>query len=247
MRLRQGVLAARELESAVERLCGIFGIRVAYRDPGVEVFGLRNAVLPVGDTFLEVVSPLHEETAASRFLARRGGDGGYMVLVQVDDLEAARRRVDRLGVRVVWEGRHEDIHGIHLHPRDVGGAILSLDQARPPESWRWAGAEWRAAVAGDVVRELVGVEIRARDPRVMAERWSLVLDRQATDDGEAGWAIPLDRGRIRFVPASDGEEGVGGFDVTLNDRAALRRRAGELGVPVIEDRLELCGAVFRCA
>ena len=42
---------------------------------------------------------------------------------------------------------HADMAGTHLHPKDVPGAIVSLDWADPPESWRWAGPAWTRAVA----------------------------------------------------------------------------------------------------
>ncbi len=104
--------------------------------------------MPVGDTFLEVVSPKQEGTTAGRFLERQGGDAGYMVILQTDEsMDDFRRRMQRLGVRVVWTADHDDIRGTHLHPKDVGGAILSVDWASPAESWRWAGPEWRAAGA----------------------------------------------------------------------------------------------------
>ena len=80
MRLRQIALVARELEPVVSDFSAILGIEVAYNDPGVRVFGLENAVMPVGDTFLEVVSPIEGGTTAGRLLERRG-DGGYMVIL----------------------------------------------------------------------------------------------------------------------------------------------------------------------
>ena len=68
----------------------------------------------------------------------RRGDGGYMVLLQTDDLMRQKARVAGAGLRIVHDGqvneRGTSIHGIHLHPKDVGGAILSLDQADPPAS-----------------------------------------------------------------------------------------------------------------
>ena len=57
MRLRQLALAAHDLEPTLEALCDVLGIEVGFRDPGVGAFGLANGVMPVGDTFLEVVSP----------------------------------------------------------------------------------------------------------------------------------------------------------------------------------------------
>ena len=55
MRLRQAVLVAAELEPVAERLQAEFGLGEPFADPGVAVFGLRNAVFAIGDTFLEVV------------------------------------------------------------------------------------------------------------------------------------------------------------------------------------------------
>src|SRR6185437_8780205 len=63
LRLRQIALVARQLAPVVDR--DVFGLEVAYRDPGVEAFGLENAVLPVGNQFLEVVAPIREGTAAT--------------------------------------------------------------------------------------------------------------------------------------------------------------------------------------
>ena len=92
LRLRQAVLAARELEPVATRLRDELGLGEPFADPGVEYFGLRNAVFALGDTFLEVVSPVRDGTAAGRLLDRRGGDCGYMLMFQVEDLGAARER-----------------------------------------------------------------------------------------------------------------------------------------------------------
>src|SRR2546423_1234751 len=126
MRLRQVALVAHDLEPVVKELSDVLGVGVCYRDPGVGLFGLHNALFTIGDTFLEVVSPVRDGTTAGRYLERRGGDSGYMVILQSDDLDADRARVTQLGVRVVWQADRPNIRGTHLHPADVGGAILSL-------------------------------------------------------------------------------------------------------------------------
>src|SRR3954467_12674471 len=126
-RFRQAVVAARDLDAAVEELREALPLGESYADPGVGLFGLRNAVMALGDTFVEVVSPVEEGTAAGRYLERRGGDGGDMVMFQLDDLESARARVKELGIRTVWSLDLDDIADDHLHPRDMGGAIVALD------------------------------------------------------------------------------------------------------------------------
>jgi hypothetical protein len=235
MRLRQVALVAHDLDPVVEALCTTLGIRVAFRDPGVRVFGLRNAVMPVGDTFLEVVSPVEAGTSAGRFLERRGGDGGYMVILQTDDLAADRRRLAGLGVRVVWETTLPDIATVHLHPRDVGGAIVSLDQPEPPASWRWGGPEWERHVRTAVVDAIAGAEIQSGHPAAVARRWSEVLGRPAREVAAGEWEIALAGSWARFVPDRDGRgEGL--------SAVAFRRAAGyDLDLRATE----ICGTRLR--
>jgi hypothetical protein len=196
----------------------------------------------VGDTFLEVVSPVKGDTSAGRFLERRGGDGGYMVIVQSDDRAADRRRVDGLGVRVVWEMELPDISTIHLHPRDVGGAILSLDVADPPESWRWAGPDWQGRSRRDATAGLMAVEMHASDPSGMAARWSEVLDRPAGELASGGFEIALDAGSIRFAATPDGgAPGLAGFDVAVTDRRRVVEAARDHGFLGRDGRISICG------
>jgi glyoxalase-like protein len=242
MRLRQVAFVARDLEPVVADLCAVLGIEIAFRDPGVRAFGLHNAVMPIGDTFLEVVSPLEPNTTAGRFLERRGGDGGYMVILQCDDLDAERARLATLGVRIVWSTDLDNARTIHLHPRDIGGAIVSLDAMVPPESWRWAGPRWRECVHTDVVSEITGVELQSDDPLALAERWSRVLNRPVARTPSGTVRIVLDRGAIRFVTASDGRgEGVSAIDVAVRDRERLVAAARARGVPIAGEQLVICG------
>ena len=147
VRLRQSVLAAAELDPVAKRLRRELGLRDPFNDPGVAAFGLRNAVFALGDTFLEVVSPIRPDTAAGRLLDRRGGDCGYMLMFQVSDLDAARERARGQAVREVFEVSLEDVAEVHLHPSDMRGAIVALSATHPPESWRWGGPGWEARAA----------------------------------------------------------------------------------------------------
>ena len=103
LRFRQLALVADELDPVLDDLQNVFGLEVGFRDPGVKIFGLQNAVIPVGNQFVEVVSPIQENTAGGRYLVRRKGDGGYMVILQCDDHPARKARVDEMGIRKVAE------------------------------------------------------------------------------------------------------------------------------------------------
>lgn len=172
-RLRQAVLAARDLERTVERLRQELALGEPYRDPAVAHFGLENAVFAIGDTFLEVVSPVDPQNpaarAAVRQLERSGREQcGYMAMLQVDDLRGARQRARAAGVREVFEVELDDMSEVHLHPGDMRGAIVSLSAPEPSESWHWGGPGWKGrAAAGQVA----GIVIAVADPDTVAQRW----------------------------------------------------------------------------
>ena len=108
LRLRQIALVAHELDPVVTELSAELGVEVAFNDPGVDVFGLQNAVMPIGNQFLEVVAPIKEGTAAGRYLDRRKGDGGYMVILQCDEHAARKARLGRRARRALRHGpRHQ--------------------------------------------------------------------------------------------------------------------------------------------
>ena len=82
LRIRQICLVAEKLAPVEAAICEILGVKVCYRDGGVAKFGLENALFPVGNQFIEVVAPVEENTTAGRYLERRGGDGGYILVTQ---------------------------------------------------------------------------------------------------------------------------------------------------------------------
>lgn len=191
---------AAELDPVADRLRSELGLGEPYADPGVAGFGLRNAVFALGDAFLEVVAPMQPGTAAGRYLERQGGDSGYMLIFQLDDLDAARARVEEMGIRVVWQIDLPDISGTHLHPADTGGAIVSLDRADPPESWRWAGPDWTGGAGTGAPGRLEGAKLAVGEPEAVAERWAQMLGVAANGTG-----IGLDGAVIEFE-ATEGPE-----------------------------------------
>jgi hypothetical protein len=212
VRLRQAVLLARELEPAYERVRSALGLGEAFRDPGVGLFGLHNIVCALGDDFLEIVSPIQEGTAAGRHLERRG-EGGYMLIFQLDDLRSARERAQALGVRTVWSVDLDDISASHLHPADIGGAIVSIDRPLPPESWRWGGPDWIGDAGEGAPGRLAGVTVRVPDPDSVAARWAEVLGLRAD-----GRTLRLDRDQD--VAFEHGDEGLAEITVKLPAGAA---------------------------
>src|SRR4051812_38740763 len=124
MRLRQIALVGQDLAAAEADIRAVLGLDYAYDDPGVGAFGLRNAVFPVGETFLEVVSPKQEGTTAGRLLEKRGGDGGYMAIFQVRDIDVARERLAKAGARTGADHDRDRVHMSHIHPQDNRGRTV---------------------------------------------------------------------------------------------------------------------------
>jgi hypothetical protein len=217
IRLRQIALVAADLAPVEASILEALGVELCYRDPDVGVFGLTNALFPIGDKLLEVVAPVRERTTAGRLLEKRRGDGGYMVILQVDDLESMKTRFDANGVRVVFTAVGQGVTGIHLHPKDIGAAIVSVDQTDNWDDWGWAGPSWRDHIATRIVSDILGVAMQSDDPASTATRWATVLGREVTESaGEHH--IRLDEGVLRFVSPRDGRgDGVCAVDMRATD------------------------------
>ena len=220
-RLRQAVVAAWDLEATASALRRELGLAEGFHDPGVGEFGLSNEVLPIGKTFFEVVSPrvAGPSTAAGRFLARTADRGGYMAIFQVAESAAARTRIEARGLRIVWSGALHGIVGTHIHPADIGGAIVSIDAIEDGhvDAWPWAGPNWEVRSDPAIASSICGLELAARDPQAMAAIWAAVLDLPVLSldplDGENGSLMATislaDGGVLGFRACHEGEpEGI---------------------------------------
>ncbi|MEL7185777.1 MAG: hypothetical protein AAFN50_04995 [Pseudomonadota bacterium] len=244
MRIRQIALVAREMQPVREALYELLGVDAAYIDPKIDKFGLQNIVMTVGDTFLEVVCPVQEGTTAGRLLDRRGGDGGYMVIVQVDDLAAEKERLAATDIETVWEADIGHAKAIHLHPRDVPGAIASLDQMDPPEAWYWAGTDWNERTARNA-GNIVAAEVQSGDPKATAAKWSLAYD-HPIDDSAGMPTMNYGTTSVRFVAAEDGRgTGLRAIDIEAIDRDAIFSAAERLGLQHDGDTVTVCGTAIN--
>ena len=256
IRIRQICLVAHDLDRVQQQLDAVFGIEVAHRDPGVGNYGLHNVLIPVGNQLLEIVAPQQgeHETAGGRYLKRRGGDGGYMVIMQVPKTAypGYRDRVASLHVRLVSEpGKGlPNTGGMQLHPKDVPGAIPELrwndDEDRPDGAWWPAGDDWQRAKHTEIIDGIRAVELQSADPVVLAARWGEVLDEPVTSDADGNPLLALDGSDIRFVPLRDGRpEGLGGLDLSATDRAKAFANAEAAGCRTSDELITIGGMRLR--
>lgn len=256
LRLRQICLVASDLAKVEAQIARVLGVEVCYRDPGVGKYGLHNALFAMSGTFLEVVSPTRPETAGGRYIERRKGDGGYMYIVDCDDLERRREHFKAQGARLVQDLKSGDdvstSEALHLHPKDTGGCLLSVDRhsggADMMGGYHWAGPRWQERDRSTTVRAIIGARMQCDDPSSVAARWSALLDRPVARDGKV-WTIELDNARARFSELEDDRgEGLSAVRLACRDAGAIMANAQREGVRVGEAPtgpfVELCGVRF---
>ena len=193
------------------------------------MFGLHNHLLVMGDQFLEVVAPTREGTAGGRYLERRGGDGGYMVITQCEDREFRDAHIAELGVRTVLDFEDEGFSNVQLHPKDTGGTFFEID-FQADDGWHPAGPDWAEHVKTDVTTAIEVAEIQAPDPAALAARWCEIADIEPTTDEDGNVLMPMANAAVRFVTETDGRgEGLSGIDVRTVDRDKVIAVAQERG------------------
>ncbi len=126
----------------------------------VETEGVRATFLPVGDTRLELLEPTREDSAISKFIAKRGEGINHLTL-EVESLDRALEVVRAAGVDVVGEAPRPGAAGSRvafLHPRSCGGVLVELVQkTRPTRDRDIVPGETVLAYLRDPAEKLWGV------------------------------------------------------------------------------------------
>jgi methylmalonyl-CoA/ethylmalonyl-CoA epimerase len=120
-------LAVADLEAAIDLHTGIYGMPLVHRETVAEQ-GVEAALLDVGDSHVELLAPLGEDTPVGRFLASRG-PGLHHVAYRVADVGEALRQLRGAGLRLIDEAPRTGIRGSQvafLHPSTAGGVLTEL-------------------------------------------------------------------------------------------------------------------------
>jgi methylmalonyl-CoA epimerase len=105
------------------------GLRVTHEET-VEHEGVRTAMIPVGESRVELLEPLGPETAVGRFLSKRGA-GLHHVALHVEDIQAAWADLQSRGYSIVSPSIQTGAGGhlyFFVHPKSTGGVLLEICQ-----------------------------------------------------------------------------------------------------------------------
>ena len=119
--------AVRDLEEAVEYHRGLYGAEVAHRER-IESDGVDEALLAVGESYLQLLAPTSPSSPVARFL-ERNGPGVHHVGYGVADVDATLEDLKGMGVRVVDDHPRPGSRGCtvaFLHPKGAMGVLVEL-------------------------------------------------------------------------------------------------------------------------
>ena len=222
-RIRQLVLLVPDLESALTEVREVFGFTEGIRDvEEMAKLGFEHEICSFADTFLEICAPLGPEWSHARLVEKRG-PMGYMVDVQVEDLEAVVARAAELDIAPLFKEAFNDSLISQWHPRALG-TLAEFDQIEPAETWHYAPQIFANAATG-VATDMVGAEIAVADPVAMTATWAAVLGVTPS----SSTTLDLSGSTLRFT------EGAGGFraiDVAATDPARVGETVHLLGLDV---------------
>lgn len=110
------------------------GLQVAHEET-VEPEQVRTAMIPVGESRIELLEPTSENSTVGRFLTKRG-EGLHHVALHVDDIAATLETLKLNGVRLVSEDVQVGAGGhlyFFVHPSSAGGVLLEICQDQERE------------------------------------------------------------------------------------------------------------------
>jgi methylmalonyl-CoA/ethylmalonyl-CoA epimerase len=122
-------IATHQLDDALALWRDALGLQVEFTEEVTEQ-GVRIAMLPVGETHIELLEPLSDTSPVEKFLQKRG-PGIHHVAIRVTDIRASLARLKEKGSRLIDETPRTGAGGClvaFVHPSSANGVLLELVQ-----------------------------------------------------------------------------------------------------------------------
>ncbi len=115
------------LDESITLYRDVLGLPLVHREMLTEQ-GVEAALLNIGDSHIELITPVRADSGVARFLAERG-PGLHHIAYRVNDIDAALASLSAAGMRLIDEQPRTGIRGSRvafLHPKAVGGVLTEL-------------------------------------------------------------------------------------------------------------------------
>ena len=129
MKINHLGIATREIAEALKFWEDALGLENVHTEI-VEEQKVRVAMLPIGESRIELLEPTSEDSPISKFLEKRGG-GIHHIAVEVEDINAALMKLKQEGARLIDENPRIGAEGClvaFVHPQSTNGVLLELVQ-----------------------------------------------------------------------------------------------------------------------
>ena len=131
MKINHLGIATKGIEEALKFWENALGLENVHTET-VEDQKVRVAMLPIGESRIELLEPTSDDSPISKFLEKRGG-GIHHIAVEVEDIEAALAKLKAEGMRLIDEKPRigaENCLVAFVHPASANGVLLELVQTR---------------------------------------------------------------------------------------------------------------------
>ena len=120
-----------DLEEAMHFWVDALGLELSHREH-VASEAVDVAFLPVGDSKIELLQPVDNESGVARYLEKRGS-GMHHICFEVDDIEAALQKLKLANVQLINEVPTVGADGrkfAFIHPKSASGVLVELYQLK---------------------------------------------------------------------------------------------------------------------
>ena len=127
MKLDHIGIATRQIDQAMGLWRDTLGLALDHTEEVPEQ-GVRVGMLAIGETHVELLEPLNEDSPVGRFLDKRG-PGIHHIAIRVDDIRAELNKLKTKGARLIDEEPRIGAGGClvaFVHPASTGGVLLEL-------------------------------------------------------------------------------------------------------------------------
>ncbi|HCA59632.1 MAG TPA: methylmalonyl-CoA epimerase [Blastocatellia bacterium] len=129
MKINHLGIATNGIENALKFWEDALGLENVHTEV-VEDQKVRVAMLPIGESRVELLEPTSDDSPISKFLEKRGG-GIHHIAVEVEDIRASLARLKAQGMQLIDEEPRIGAEGClvaFVHPKASGGVLLELVQ-----------------------------------------------------------------------------------------------------------------------